>query len=89
MNDQNTKEANGNASEKYPEKVPLIPIADGILFPRMVIPIVIGQKEYVKMIDGVMAGNRMIGLVAAKTQERRERYRGEDLHDIGTLSLIL
>ena len=89
MNNQNTQESNGNSSEKLPDKIPLIPLADGILFPRMVIPIVVTQNDYVKMIDTVMAGNRMIGLVAVKNPDKKDRYRPEDLHEIGTMSLIL
>ena len=89
MNNPNTQESNGNSSEKLPDKIPLIPLADGILFPRMVIPIVVTQSDYVKMIDTVMAGNRMIGLVAVKNPDKKDRYRPKDLHDIGTMSLIL
>jgi ATP-dependent Lon protease len=89
MNNQNTQESNENSSEKLPDKIPLIPLADGILFPRMVIPIVVTQNDYVKMIDTVMAGNRMIGLVAVKNPDKKDRYRPEDLHEIGTMSLIL
>ena len=89
MNNQNAHEVNDNSSEKLPDKIPLIPLADGILFPRMVIPIVVTQNDYVKMIDTVMAGNRMIGLVAVKNPDKKDRYRPEDLHDIGTMSLIL
>ena len=90
MDNQKPRGTGGNSvSDNFPEKLPLLPLVDGILFPKMVIPIVIAQKEYVKMIDGVMAGNRMIGLVAVKTQEKKEHYRGGDLHDIGTISLIL
>ncbi len=90
MNNQNPNENHDNQfSEKLPDKLPLIPLSDGILFPKMVIPIVISQNEYVKMIDGVMSGNRMIGLVAVKAKERKDHYGPEDLHDIGTMSLIL
>ncbi len=90
MNNESQKDSNDNsASEKFPEKTPLIPLSDGILFPRMVIPIVITQSEYTKMIDSVMAGNRMLGLVSVKTQEKKNHYLPEDLNDIGTISLIL
>ncbi len=89
MNTPNSKDINENSTEQLPDKLPLVPLADGILFPRMVIPIVITQHEYVKMVDTVMAGNRMIGLIAVKSEEKKDRFEPEDLHNIGTMSLIL
>ncbi|MDY6903270.1 MAG: endopeptidase La [Thermodesulfobacteriota bacterium] len=76
-------------TEKLPEHLPIMPLADGILFPKMIIPIVITQAEYTDMVDAVMSGDRLIGLVATKIQERKNKYAPEDLHDMGTAALIL
>jgi len=79
-----------NANEEsMPGQLPIMPLADGILFPKMIIPIAIAQNEYSEMVDTVMSGNRLLGLVAAKTQESKDKYKPEDLNEIGTAALIL
>ncbi|MDY6825182.1 MAG: endopeptidase La [Thermodesulfobacteriota bacterium] len=80
---------NTDNTENLPEHLPIMPLAEGILFPKMIIPIVITQAEYTDMVDAVMSGDRMIGLVATQTPERKDKYAPEDLHDIGTAALIL
>ncbi|MFO8047792.1 MAG: endopeptidase La [Desulfosudaceae bacterium] len=90
MNDQNSSESKGLAhSDNLPEKLPLMPLVDGILFPKMVLPIVVTQAEYMEMIDKVMAGKRMIGLVAARNQDKKSQFAPDDLYDIGTIAMIL
>jgi len=90
MNEQNAPAPKGPAhADNLPEKLPLMPLVDGILFPKMVLPIVVTQDEYMEMIDTVMAGHRMIGLVAARNQDKKSQFAPEDLYDIGTIAMIL
>ncbi len=77
------------APQKIPEVLPILPLADAVLFPKMVIPIVVVQNEYLQMIDEVMAGSRIIGLIASKTADQKEKYLPEDLYSVGTGALIL
>ncbi len=89
MNQQAPEQSGLNISDQLPRQLPIMPLADGVLFPKMVIPIVVTQDEYLDMIDEVMADKRMIGLVTTRKQEHKEQYGAEDLHAIGTSALIL
>ncbi|MFC1814274.1 endopeptidase La, partial [Thermodesulfobacteriota bacterium] len=74
---------------KLPEILPILPLFDAALFPRMVLPLVVMQKQSIQLVDEAMSQNRMIGLIAAKKPIEEGSYSQEDLHTIGTSSLIL
>ncbi len=79
----------GSAPDTIPDVIPILPLSDGVLFPKMVIPIVIMQDEYVQMIDNVMSGSRIIGLIASKNVDKKDKYSPDDLYMVGTSAFIL
>ncbi len=57
--------------EKLPEMLPVLPLFDAVLFPKMVLPLVVMQEDSIKLVDEAMTKNRIIGLlVSKKTVER-------------------
>lgn len=76
-------------SEKIPELLPILPLFDAALFPKMVLPLVVMQGESVKLVDEAMAQNRIIGLVVSKKPEEGKKPDHNDLASIGTSALIL
>jgi len=74
---------------KLPEILPILPLFDAVLFPKMVLPLMVMQGESIQLIDEAMSKDRMIGLVVAKTNAVKRIYGAEDLYDIGTAALIL
>ena len=40
---------------KLPELLPILPLYDTVLFPKMVLPLVVMQKESVQLIDDAMS----------------------------------
>jgi len=53
-------------SENIPKELPILPLFDATLFPKMVLPLVVMKGESVHLIDEAMASDRMIGLLVAK-----------------------
>ena len=76
-------------AEKIPELLPILPLFDAVLFPKMVLPLVVMQGESVQLVDEAMAKNRIIGLVVSKKQEENTSPGKEDLARIGVSALIL
>ncbi|NOX32885.1 MAG: endopeptidase La [Deltaproteobacteria bacterium] len=76
-------------SENIPDIIPILPIVDTNLFPKMVLPLVLIQHEAVELIDEAMAGNRMLGLLLSKRSDIDSRHTAEDLYRIGTVAIIL
>jgi ATP-dependent Lon protease len=76
-------------AEKVPESLPIMPLYDAALFPKMVLPLVVMQGESVKLVDEAMAKDRIIGLVVSKKPEEKKSPDKEDLAQVGTSALIL
>ena len=75
--------------KELPEKLPILPLFDTVLFPKMVLPLVVMQEESVQLIDEAMSNNRVIGLLVSKTPPGEGTSSTEDLYRIGTSALIL
>jgi ATP-dependent Lon protease len=88
MTDNQASEA-GNQSANMPETLPILPLFDATLFPKMVLPLVVMQGESIQLIDESMSKNRIIGLLVSKEKEMKSSYTREDLYDVGTSALIL
>jgi len=76
-------------TEKVPELLPILPLFDAALFPKMVLPLVVMQGESVRLVDEAMAKNRIIGLVVSKKPEEGNKPEHTDLAQVGTSALIL
>lgn len=76
-------------TDDIPDELPILPIVDTNLFPKMVLPLVLIQKEAMDLIDDAMSGNRMLGLLLSKRSDIDSRHTADDLCRIGTVSVIL
>ena len=77
------------SSENLPEVLPILPLFDAALFPKMVLPLVVMQIESIQLIDEAMNKNRVVGLLVAKKEVKETPYPTEDLARVGTSALIL
>ena len=70
-----------------PEIIPILPLRGVVVFPQTAVPLTIGQPRSIKLVDDVVAGNRFVGLVAAK-DPNLETPGPDDLYRVGTLATI-
>jgi ATP-dependent Lon protease len=75
--------------EKIPELLPIMPLYDAALFPKMVLPLVVMQKDSVRLVDEAMTKDRIIGLLVSKKSEKKSASPQDDLYTVGTSALIL
>jgi len=75
--------------KELPEILPILPLFDTVLFPKMVLPLVVMQEESVQLIDEAMSNGRVIGLLVSKTPPGEGTSSTESLYRIGTSALIL
>ena len=66
--------------EKIPDILPIMPLFDAALFPKMVLPLVVMQGDSVKLVDEAMTKNRIIGLLLSKKSEKKTARPQDDLH---------
>jgi len=76
-------------SEKIPDNLPILPLFDVVMFPKMVLPLIVMQKESIQLIDEAMSKNRLIGTLTSKNNEPREDYGPDDLYTMGSSAVIL
>ncbi len=77
------------SAEKMPEILPILPLFDTALFPKMVLPLVVMQPESIKLVDETMSQNRLIGLIVVKKPSEDNVHAQDDLNTVGTSALIL
>jgi len=74
--------------EEVPDKLPILPLRNNVLFPGVVIPITLGRDKSIKLIQDAYKGNKIIGVVSQK-DSTVEEPKYEDLFNIGTVAQIV
>jgi len=52
--------------EKLPNKIPVFPLSNFIIFPEIIVPLNIFEPRYLQMVDDAMKDNRIIGIIQPK-----------------------
>src|SRR6058998_2928682 len=73
---------------EIPERLPLLPIRDIVVFPYMVLPLFVGREMSVKAIEAALAGNRTIMLAAQRSLEV-ENPTPQDIYSVGTVGMVM
>jgi ATP-dependent Lon protease len=77
------------SAEKIPEILPILPLFDAALYPKMVLPLVVMQPESIQLVDEAMSKDRLIGLIVAKKPVEENIKAQDNLNTVGTVALIL
>ena len=71
-----------------PDVLPLLPLRNLVVFPGTVMPLNIGRPKSKALLEEVMPGDKLIGVIAQKDAED-EDPDAKGLHQIGTVCMIL
>ena len=71
--------------EELPDKIPVFPLTNFIIFPGSDVPLNIFEPKYIQMVDESMSGNRLIGIIQPKKSGELNK---PDLHKIGCIGKI-
>ena len=74
--------------EEVPDKLPILPLRNNVLFPGVVIPITLGRDKSIKLIQDAYKGNKIIGVVS-QIDSNVEEPQYTDLFKIGTVAQII
>lgn len=72
---------------KTPEVLPILPLRGVVVYPQTAVPLTIGQSRSIKLVDDILAGNKLVGLVASRNPEMEEPG-AEDLYEVGTVANV-
>jgi ATP-dependent Lon protease len=70
-----------------PEGLPVLPLKDSVAFPNALTPLAIGQERSIKLINDVLAGERILVMVASKDPEI-ETPGPSDLYRVGVAGTV-
>jgi len=70
-----------------PATLPVLPLRDTVTFPDTLTPLAVGQERSIRLINDVLAGDRMLAMVASRDAEN-ESPGAEDLHGTGVVGTV-
>jgi ATP-dependent Lon protease len=71
-----------------PDILPVLPLPDMVVFPYMIVPLFVNRDRSAKAVDQALSENRMV-LLASQKNADVDDPKAEDLHDFGTVSVIM
>src|SRR5881392_1264967 len=71
-----------------PDVLAVLPLPDIVVFPYMIVPLFVNRDRSAKAVDQALSENRMILMVSQKNANVDDP-KAEDLHDFGTVSVIM
>ncbi|HRT55597.1 MAG TPA: endopeptidase La [Candidatus Paceibacterota bacterium] len=76
------------SSRSLPERLPILGLSDIVVFPGMVAPLLVETPQSIKLIDDVVAGERLLG-VSLQRNPDAENPQPHEMHDIGCAARVL
>ena len=83
--DDDSKDSEGGT--KYPESLPILPLRGVVVYPDTAVPLTVGQQRSIRLVDDVVSGDKLVGLVTALDPEL-ETPGPADLYRIGTIATV-
>jgi ATP-dependent Lon protease len=81
---------NGGPADTAPEvppALPVLPLKDSVTFPDTLTPLAVGQERSVRLVNDVLAGNRMLVMVASRDPDVDEPGP-DDLYEVGVVGVV-
>ena len=72
---------------KYPDVLPILPLRGVVVYPQTAVPLTVGQPRSIRLVDEVVGGDKLVGLIAAKNPEL-ETPGPADLYQVGTIATV-
>src|SRR5919198_945763 len=74
-------------AQEVPDGLPVLPLRDAVTFPDTLTPLAVGQERSIQLVNDVLAGNRMLVMVASKDAEL-ETPGPDALYEVGVVGAI-
>ena len=70
---------------EFPNKIPVFPLSNFIIFPNTNVPLNIFEPRYIQMVNDCMKGNRLIGIVQPK---KTGNLKKPNLYEVGCVGKV-
>src|SRR6266478_3043819 len=75
-------------SQDIPTQLPILPLSDVVVFPHMVAPLLVSNPQSIRLIDDVVAGDRLVAVTLQKNPDD-EQPRREQLQSVGCIGRVV
>lgn len=72
---------------ELPGVLPILPLRGVVVYPQTAVPLTVGQARSIKLVDDILTGDKLVGLVASRNPELDEPGP-EDLYEVGTIAAV-
>ncbi len=72
---------------KYPDVLPILPLRGVVVYPQTAVPLTVGQPRSIRLVDEVVGGDKLVGLIASRNPEL-ESPGPADLYQVGTIATV-
>ena len=72
---------------ELPDALPVLPLRDTVPYPDTLTPLAVGQERSIKLVDDVLAGNRLLVMVASRDPDI-ESPGPEEVHTVGVVGQV-
>ncbi len=79
--------ATAEVRSNLPDALPVLPLRESVPFPEALMPLAIGQERSIRMVNDVLAGNRMLVMVASRVEDDEEPAP-DDLFRVGVAGVV-
>src|SRR5438477_3462484 len=76
------------SSTSLPELLPILGLSDIVIFPGMVAPLLVETSQSIHLIDDVVGGDRLLGVVLQRKPEV-ENPLPQDMYEVGCAARVL
>jgi len=89
---QKDKSSDGDSDDsengmKFPDTLPILPLRGVVVYPDTAVPLTVGQPRSIRLVDDVVSGDKLVGLVTSLNPEL-ETPGPADLYRIGTIATV-
>ena len=76
-----------SALAEMPDELPILPLRGMVVFPKMTLPLPIGQPRSIKLVEE-LTGRKLVGLFTSKSPEN-DTPEPDDIYRTGTLGVVV
>src|SRR5947208_967712 len=84
----NTEAPSRVSSSSLPERLPILGLSDIVIFPTMVAPLLVETTQSTRLIDDVVGGDRLVGVVRQRNPSA-ENPLPHEMHEVGCVARVL
>ncbi|MBI3603917.1 MAG: LON peptidase substrate-binding domain-containing protein [Nitrospirae bacterium] len=89
MQIEHDRTPSGNSLFHVPDRFPIFPLPNVVLFPRLYLPLHIFEPRYRRMVTDVASGGRCIGMTVLKEGWEQDYYGNPPIFDVGCVGRLV